>query len=167
MSTRETIKSQYYASLEMLKQAIVKCPVSLWTDQGYENKFWHIAYHALFYTHLYLQSSGEDFVPWSKHRDKYRSLRPAPERPHKEPDIEEPYTKEEILEYLKFCQAQVDEKVGSLNLDAESGFYWLPFGKMELQFYNIRHIQHHTGELYERLGTRENVHLDWVGKGPD
>jgi hypothetical protein len=167
MSIRETIKSQYYASLEMLKQAIVNCPPALWTDQGYENKFWHIAYHALFFTHLYLQSSEEDFAPWNKHKDQYRSLGSLPEPAHKEPDIEEPYTKEEILEYLRFCQAQVDEKVDSLNLDAESGFYWLPFGKIELQFYNIRHIQHHTGELYERLGTRENVRVEWVGKKPD
>ena len=46
------------------------------------------------------------------------------------------------------------------------GFYWLPFNKLELQFYNIRHIQQHTGELYERLGTRENIELDWVSIQP-
>jgi len=27
-----------------------------------------------------------------------------------------------------------------------SGFDWLPFDKLELQFYNIRHIMQHTGE---------------------
>jgi hypothetical protein len=31
-----------------------------------------------------------------------------------------------------------------------------------LQFVNIRHIQQHTGELYERLGTRRNMKLDWA-----
>ncbi len=46
----------------------------------------------------------------------------------------------------------------------ESGFFWLPFGKLELQFYNIRHLQHHTGELFERLGA-VGVTLDWVGRG--
>lgn len=74
MSTKHTIKSQYHATLEMLRQAIVKCPESLWHDRGYNNMFWHIAYHALFYTHLYLQASEEDFVPWAKHRGEYRIL---------------------------------------------------------------------------------------------
>jgi hypothetical protein len=56
--------------------------------------------------------------------------------------------------------------VDALDLEGASGFYWLPFDKLELQFYNIRHVQHHTGELYERLGATEDVELDWVGIGP-
>jgi hypothetical protein len=166
MDTKEVIKSQYYASLEMLKQAIVKCPESLWEDQEDKNKFWHVAYHALFYTHLYLQPSGEDFCPWAKHRDEHEFLGPLPWPPHKQPEIGEPYSKEEVLEYHQICREQVEEQVASLSLDAESGFDWLPFSKMELQFYNIRHLQHHTGELCERLGARESIDVDWVGRKP-
>ena len=106
---------------------------------------WHIAYHVLFYTHLYLQGSEQEFLPWAKHRKDYQSF---------QPEIREPFTKEDILAYLDVCQQQVDEKARQLTLDAESGFSWLPFGKLELQLYNIRHIQQHTGELMERLGTR-------------
>jgi hypothetical protein len=54
-----------------------------------------------------------------------------------------------------------------LDLEAESGFNWLPFDKLELQIYNIRHIQQHTGELYERLGTSGSIELSWVGMKPD
>jgi hypothetical protein len=53
--------------------------------------------------------------------------------------------------------------VPQLNLEAASGFDWLPFGKLELQFYTIRHIQQHTGELMERLGSRAGVEVNWVG----
>ena len=53
--------------------------------------------------------------------------------------------------------------VDALDLQAESGFDWLPFNKLELQFYNIRHIQQHTGELCERLGTVGDIEVDWVG----
>jgi hypothetical protein len=166
MGVKETIKSQYDASLEMLKQAIVKCPESRWANQEDKNKFWHVAYHALFYTHLYLQPSGGDFTPWAKHRPEHEFLGPVPWPPHKQPEIGEPYSKEEILEYHQVCCQQVEEQVSSLNLDAESGFDWLPFNKMELQFYNIRHLQHHTGELCERLGAREKIDVDWVGRGP-
>jgi hypothetical protein len=167
MDIHQVIRSQYHASLGMLKQAIVKCPESLWTDPQLKNKFWHIAYHTLFYTHLYLQDSEKDFVPWAKHRDEYQFMGPLPWPPHKELAIGEPYSKEEVLEYLALCQQQVEERVASLDLDAESGFFWLPFGKLELQIYNIRHIQQHAGELAERLGTRENIQVDWVGTKPD
>ena len=133
MSTKEVIKSQYHASLEMLKQTIAKCPDSLWNHPDHSGKFWHIAYHVIFYTHLYLSP------------------------------------KEEVLAYFEFCQERVDPMVDALDLEAESGFYWLPFGKLELQFYNIRHVQHHAGELADRLGTSENIEIDWVGmrKGKD
>jgi hypothetical protein len=167
VSIKDIIKSQYHASLEMLRQAVIKCPDPLWHNREYKNVFWHIAYHALFYTHLYLQASEKDFVPWAKHRDECRSLDRAPRPPRGEPGLGEPYTKEEILEYYEICREQVEQQVVSLDLDAQSGFYWLPFSKLELQFYNIRHLQQHTGELCERLGATGDVEVDWVGMKPE
>ena len=163
VSIKDIIRSQYHASLEMLRQAVIKCPDSLWQNREYKNMFWHISYHALFYTHLYLQATEEHFVPWAKHRDEYQFLGRLPWPPHREPEIAEPYSKEEILEYHDICREQVEEQVASLELDAQSGFYWLPFGKLELQFYNIRHLQQHTGELCERLGATGDIEVDWVG----
>ena len=55
-----------------------------------------------------------------------------------------------MLEYLDLCRQQVDMRTRQLDLDASSGFQWLPFGKLELQFYTIRHLQQHAGELMER-----------------
>jgi hypothetical protein len=90
VDTKETIKSRYHASLEMLRQAIIKCPVTLWNDPGPKNKFWHISYHALFYTHLYLKDSEEAFTPRSKHRQEYQFLGPLPWPPQKQTDVDEP-----------------------------------------------------------------------------
>jgi hypothetical protein len=45
---------------------------------------------------------------------------------------------------------------------APAGFPWLPFNKLELQFYNIRHIQHHTGQLADRLRNAINIGTPWV-----
>lgn len=151
MDTKQIIQSQYLAALEMLKQVIVKCPVALWNAPGDKDQVWRKAYHALFYAHLYLQNTEKDFTSWEKHHD---------------PDTGVPFSQEEELEYLEFVQKQVRERVSILDLEAESGFHWLPFNKLELQFYNLRHIQQHTGELYERLGTRENIELDWVSIQP-
>jgi hypothetical protein len=98
-------------------------------------------------------------VPWEKHKEGHRSLDSSAQKP----ETLDPYSKEELLAYYEICRAHVEEQVPILDLEAESEFEWLPFDKLELQIYNIRHIQQHTGELYERLGTFANVELDWVG----
>ena len=152
MEILKIIESQYLAALEMLKEVIVKCPEALWNASGDVDPSWRKAYHTLFYAHLYLQDTKRDFRPWPKHHD---------------PDTGAPFSKAEVLEYLTFTQIQVQERVPRLNLEAASGFEWLSFGKHELQLYNIRHIQQHAGELYERLGSRENIELDWIDQTPD
>jgi len=162
MKTKEIIKSQYYGALEMLRQTILKCPDALWQSSDYKNPFWHTAYHALFYTHFYLHPTEADYVPWEKHRSEYTSLAES----EASLQTESPYSREDILAYLDFCQEQVVIKVDALDLEAESGFYWLPFNKLELQFYNIRHIQQHTGELCERLGATGDIEIHWVGMKP-
>jgi hypothetical protein len=161
MDIKQAIQSQYLAALEMLKQAVERCPEAMWDVAGEKNKFWLVAYHALFYVHLYLQKNHEDFKPWSKHQDGVQRPDAAPEKPFAV------YTRQEMLDYLAICQAQVAEQTASLDLEAPSGFEWLPFNKLELQFYNIRHLQQHVGELFERLGTRAGIELDWVSRVPD
>jgi len=148
MNTKQVIQSQYFAALTMLKQVIVACPEALWNAPGNQDEFWKKSYHTLFYVHLYLQTTDKDFVPWEKHHD---------------PDNGEPFSKNEVLEYMAFVEKQVAERVSVTDMEAESGFYWYPVNKLELQFINIRHIQQHTGELYERLGTLENTELGWEG----
>ena len=167
MDTRAVLKSQYRAALEMLRQAVARCPGPLWDDPQDRNRFWHVAYHALFYTHLYLQDGETDFVPWAQHRREYNFLGPLPWPPHREPQIGEPYTREQILDYCAVCEQQVQERVEAMDLEAGSGFDWLPFGKLELQLYTIRHIQQHAGELTERLSARAGVEVEWVGGRPD
>ena len=153
MDLHQIIESQYQATLAMLQEAIEKCPDAMWN--GLErNRFWHIAFHALFYTHLYLQDAEENFVPWPKTRDRYPSF--------SLPRTEEPYYKEDMLEYAEFCKREVKERVASLDLDGASGFHWLPFSKTELQLYNIRHTQHHAGQLSDRLTTGPGISVRWV-----
>lgn len=152
MDTKTVIQSQYLAALAMLKQVIVKCPAASWDAPGDQDKSWKKAYHALFYAHLYLQETEQHFRPWEKHHD---------------PETGQPFTQAEVLEYLAFVEQQVRERVPALSLEAESGFDWLPFNKLELQFYNIRHIQQHAGELFERLGARDHIEFDWVGREPN
>lgn len=166
MNITAVIRAQYGAALEMLRLAIVQCPDELWDDPHDKNPFWHVAYHALFYAHFYLQKTEADFTPWAKHLSGYNFLGPTPWPPHEPPKIERAYTRAEMLEYLLLCLAQADEILPQLDLSAASGFSWLPFNKLELQFYSIRHIQQHAGQLMERLSVRAGIEVDWVGTRP-
>jgi hypothetical protein len=163
MDVKAVIKSQYHAALKMLASAIVQCPDALWDHTDQVNKFWHTVFHALFYTHLYLQTSEDGFTPWEKHEEKFISLEGGAIPDDQKNSMRGPYQREELLEYLEFCREEVEKQIAVIDLDAESGFYWLPFNKLELQFYNIRHIQHHTGELYHLLEGLQDAELKWVG----
>jgi hypothetical protein len=102
------------------------------------------------------------FRPWVHHREGYQWLGPSPIPPHAITKIDQPYTRAEILEYMRVCQMEVSTKLLLLNLEGPSGFAWLPMSKFEPQIYNIRHLMQHTGELSDRLGTRFGIQVDWV-----
>jgi hypothetical protein len=163
MNMSSLLQSQYSAALAMLEEVVQKCPDTIWDDPQDHNRLWRVAFHTLFYTHLYLQPTEADYRPWAKHRGEAQYLGPIFFEGNREPLLAEPYTRAEILEYLDFCRAEVAKQVPHLNYDAPSGFSWIPLNKLELQLYNIRHIQHHTGELYERLGARAGIDLRWRG----
>jgi hypothetical protein len=160
MDAPAIIVSQYRAALTMLRNAIQLCPESLWLE-GSPNRFWHIAFHALFYTHFYLAPDEAEFIPWEHHRREYQYLGHVPWRPNEPHIVDQPYTQAELLGYLDLCFVEVEKQTSTLIPHAPSGFYWLDFSKLELQFYNIRHLQHHTGQLAERLRTRAGIGLPW------
>ena len=87
----------------MLKQAIEQCPDVLWAGDAYPVPFWRVAYHTLYFTHLYLQQTEQDFRPWEHHRDEYHDL---PWPPDSGSSIDDPYTKDQLLEYWRLCGVQ-------------------------------------------------------------
>lgn len=159
---QDALKSQYYAALRMLRETITLCPDALWTAGEPLRPFWRIAYHALYYTHLYLQPNEAAFQPWDKHRSNWHRLE---ENPEVKPKPRAAYTQTEMLEYWSLCDQKVDTWLDQLDLNApECGFAWYSMPKLEHQLMNIRHLQQHTGQLAELLN-QINVDTDWVGKG--
>jgi hypothetical protein len=157
--------SQYQASLAMLRKAIHSCPEDLWLNADFRNRFWHIAYHTLFYTHFYVQAGEADFRPWIKHRPDSQYLGTRSGASGVAIVIDPPYSREEVFEYHEFCCAEIAAKVPAFALSGESGFHWLPFDKLELHLYNIRHVQHHTGQLADRLRAHADIGVPWVRMG--
>ena len=148
---RSVLKSQYHASLAMLRDAIEHCPPEEWLSTDHKNASWQLAYHALFFAHLYLQHDEAAFRLWEKHHGGGDGTEG------------EPYTQEQVLEYWEFCDRLVDDAVDALDLDrTESGFSWYRMSKLEHQFVNIRHIQHHGAQLIDRVRAAANVGIRWV-----
>jgi hypothetical protein len=87
MDINAVVCSQYFATLAMFKQAVELCPEPLWDSVEDESKFWRLAYHALFYTHMYLQKSVDDFHPWEKH---WQNAEELGRKPHQEGRIPKP-----------------------------------------------------------------------------
>jgi hypothetical protein len=167
MDLQTTLKGQYHAGLAMLRNAIEDCTEDLWTSGSHHNPFWHVAYHTLYFTHLYLEPNEAAFTPWGQHRDEYQFLGPLPWPPHRLPNIGEPYMKTEVLDYWGLCDGRVDTSVDRVDLDApDSGFWWYRMPKLDHQLVNIRHIQHHAGQLADRVRASANIGIEWVGEAP-
>jgi DinB superfamily len=164
MDIREAILTQYSSALAMLEKAIELCPDTLWfsASGSSPNRYWHIAYHSLFYVHFYLAPTEAEFVPWQHQRFGYNFLGAVPWKTEEPLKIDQPYTQTELLEYAAFCREEAAVRVPALDLEAPSGFHWLPFNKLTLQFYIIRHLAHHTGQLGERLRSQANIGLPWL-----
>lgn len=165
---RAILKGQYHASLAMLRDAVEKCPDAAWVAPTHTNACWQIAYHVLFFTHLYLHRDEKSFTPWAQHQKDVQYQSGLKGRlPGGDPSLPlfaTPYTKAQVLEYWNVCDRLVDDAMDTVDLDAsDCGFWWYKMGKLEHQFINIRHIQHHTAQLCDRVRHATDVGVPWVG----
>ena len=116
MDVRSALKRQYHAAFAMLRQTVERCPDDLWVSTAHPNATWHVAYHALFYGHLYLMPDEASFAPWEKHREEHQFLGSVPWPPHEPPKLGEPYTRAELLTYLRLVDDLVDPTLDEVDL---------------------------------------------------
>jgi hypothetical protein len=161
------LKNQYHAGLAMLKEAIELCPDGLWLRPWQRNAFWQVAYHAIFFTHYYMQRTHTGFDPWSGHQPQSQNpdgIAGPPDPASSLPLIPAPYTRGQALEYWGICDAGVDAAVDAMDLAApECGFPWYRMSKLEHQLVNLRHLQHHAAQLADRLRTELDAGVSWKG----
>lgn len=165
---RQALKEQYHAGLAMLAECVEKCPESMWREGTHPRAFWRIAFHAAYFTHLYLGQNEECFQPWPGRTEGIHPglwEPPYPVEPYELPEEAEVYGKPEILDYLRFVDGRVDPTVDELDLAAaETGFGWYPnMGKLSHQLMNLRHLQGHVGQLSELLMAK-GIDTDWVSR---
>ena len=175
---RGALKEQYHARLNMLRQCVELCPDALWTSGAHPRPYWRIAFHATFFTHLYLGQNedafNESFVVGRAPSAVVTAL--GAERwtkcgevePYELPEDAPPVSRLEILEYIAFIDGLVDLTLDTLDLDAaESGFRWYEdMSKLSHELMNLRHIQGHVGQLSELL-MADGIDIEWIAKAAD
>lgn len=151
---------QFEASLAMLDQCIRDCPDEHWDSPIAKYPFWLVAYHTLYCTDGYLVSSQDAWQPHPVFHPAGRADIDA-EYPSKR------FTKQELGEYVRFCVGRARAVLGEETLESlegPSGFARLAFSRAELHLYNLRHIQHHSGQLGAFL-RRVKIASPWVKSG--
>src|SRR5688572_16537573 len=120
-SLRSALKSQYHATLAMLRQTIEECPDDLWLSTEHRNACWQVAYHVLYFAHLYLLPDEAAFRPWVGHQSDVQQPDgiAGPADPNSTlPVIPRPYTKSEVLAYWSICDEMVDPALDTLDLNS-------------------------------------------------
>lgn len=150
---------QFGASIDMLENALLACPEELWRDRSQQTEFWYVVYHTLFWLDLYLSGSAEGFAPPAPFTlDEADPAGLMPERV---------YEKEELRAYLAHCRRKCRATIEALT-DARANEP-CPLGRGELSFaelllYNMRHVQHHAGQLNLILRQQVDSAPGWVAQ---
>jgi hypothetical protein len=157
---KNEIVSQLRSSLKMLINTIDECPEQTWTDEATGNAYWRIVYHSLYYTSLYLVQNVSLFTPWEKHLTNYNRL--GSTTAGNEPIIiDTVYSRDEMKGYAESILNSCEFFIQDSNMYEPSGYEWLPMDTFEKHLYNIRHLQHHIGQLIERLHTSGIWGIKW------
>jgi len=166
-SINEILESQYKAALQMLSQTIDKIPADQWNTGEYGNPNWQIAYHAIWGTQFYLGANMESFVPWDETIEGAESLGGAKkwENAAENVIVEGYNSKEELLSFINNIKENLPQAISELAIDGDSGFDWYPYSRLELHINNIRHIQHHTAQLIERVKAKGITGFPWTIDG--
>jgi hypothetical protein len=161
---RQILTSQYDAVLCMLHRCVEACPPAHYEGKIVSGTFRQITYHTLFFVDLYLSPSREEFVPCELSRRGGDEFQPG---------FSPGLSQEETLAYLAICRQKAGQVMAAeteTSLAGPSGFSWYPVSRGELHLVNIRHVQHHTGQLSAYLrrcepALRDPKALRWVGSG--
>lgn len=161
------ISRQFAAAIQMIQMAIKACPDDIWDDRRNGSPFWHLAYHALFYTDFYLSENDKIFKPMDFHEDKanylpgdYKEFGGIVSTPEKV------LTRDQLLNYTDHCLVKCQETFEKLTTKGaleRCGFWWYELNVGEFLLNNLRHAQHHAGQLTLILRRHANIGIDWLG----
>ena len=173
-SWNSTLWRQFGATIDMLDNALMACPDWLWTERLWNapqqsqfppqfGEFWYVAFHSLVWLDLYLSGlPEEEFAPPAPFpQGEIDSVEVVPERP---------YTREQLRAYLATTRQKCHDALVELTDEQARRPVEYPWSKgqpisyLELQLYNMRHVQEHAAQLSLFLGQHDisSENVGWV-----
>jgi hypothetical protein len=155
---RTILARQFGATAQMLQESIEHCPEQVWTKGSGGAAFWHLAYHTIFFLDFYLHKQQADFTPAPFHQGNANYLGTSPSG--------DPYSKATLLEYLQQVRKRAQPILAELtedDLTAPSPVPWYTIPRGEFLLNNLRHAQHHIGQLNMILRAHGAKSPEWRG----
>ena len=162
---QKILTGQFEAALCMMDACIRACPEKHWEGRIANGSFRWVAYHTLFWLDLYLSPGSEEaFILRDIH------ARGGDERL---PELCPGLSKEETLAYVPICRRKVVETFAAETAESLQGPSILSrrnITRGELHIYNLRHVQHHAGQLSAYLrrvdpALSDRSALPWISTG--
>ena len=150
----DDIWKQFGAGLDMLANAIHSCPEHIWQIDG---RFSKLVYHTLFFLDYYLTLEPVGFS--QPDNFTYSEFDSSPETVI--------FPKKELETYLNDCRAKARNFIFASNA-LPTKKRWvnesqtMDFSLLELLLYNLRHVQHHVGQLNLLLRETTQNPPEWI-----
>ena len=154
----DVLRRHLEPTLEMLRQTIHACPDALWDARDDGPPFWQFAYHALAGVDFWLSDSPQAFAFPSFHTRE--ALIESGETPA------EALPRQQIEAYLEQVTAKSRALLDRLTPAAllqETEFAGRPWTTADRILLQIRHVQHHVGQLNAALKRAVGGAPGWVG----
>jgi hypothetical protein len=162
-SLKEIFWNQFGASIDMLISTITNCP-----DDYFETnkRFYYIAFHTTLFLDYYLTIPPTEFTPLLSCNSKPNEDLPKESIGDMIPD--KIYSKEEVINYLKKSREKCKNLIFSITEKTINQRFYegdesndMDYPIMEILLYNLRHTQHHTGQLNLLLRQDFDRHMNW------
>lgn len=148
--------SQYNAAIKMMQKLIEACPEDLWKKHTKFPPFWQQIYHILYYLDFYSENSPKNFKPQFSIKEDLNEK------------LDDFLTKEELMKYASKLKQKINTKLDFLStkkLESKTEFHWTGTTEAEKIVYNLRHAQHHIGQLNFLLKNEGYEPVKWILAG--
>lgn len=161
---KESLWTQFGASIDMLENAIKLCPDAYWNDN---KKLFYISYHCLIFLDYYLTIPPTGFSAQLPFTSIDGADLPADAIDDLVPDRF--YSKNELLDYLQANREKCYQLIAGLTAEKLSERWveedgGMNYSLLEILLYNMRHVQHHTAQLNLLLRQGINKAPGWVAR---
>lgn len=149
----------------MLENVVAKCPDSYLHGN---KRFYYLTYHSVMFLDYYLSIPPDKFSPLLPFSFLQKEDRPAESIGDMVPD--KFYSKKELLLYIISSKAKAEELMNGLTHPSSLNQRFtegnkegdMDFPILEILLYNMRHTQHHVGQLHLMIRQDLDQHMEWA-----